>query len=428
MHIEFPFFVFVILVWSKRRYGMKTTATAAGLFAAVYMLASIFVVANWREAIHAYPTWEMTYKGIGLLLMALAALCLTRQRWVQSLFVIASAYVLITVTDALSAIAYLAFDWRLEITEGLLYVVFALAAYFSRKPVTRILGQTKKGWWLLCSVPFLLVGSFFVISAVPVTITQNPAVIPTALVFCGTTIIVYTTFFYMMWQLYKQAQLEQNVMALRMSVTDLEAQNELIQQNERRYALFKHDVRHIMQMISASLSQNDINGANEWLKPLMENVNAGEHYPIRSFTGHTLPDAVLSRYIQKAADMGIDISVRIGGMGPIKADMTELAVVLANALENAVTACESAHEKTIRIDGQQRGAQFFLEIANTYGGEVVLDEETGLPTSASLSPDGGEHSGEHGLGTQSIAFFAQKHEALLQYHIQAPWFRLRLLM
>jgi signal transduction histidine kinase len=292
--------------------------------------------------------------------------------------------------------------------------------YLARQPVIRILSQTKKGWWLLCSVPLLLIGSFILISAVPVTLAQNPARIPAALIFCGTSIIIYITFFYMMWQLYKQNQLEQNVIALRMSVSDLEHQNELIQQSEKRYALFRHDVRHITQMIDTSLMLGDISGAKEWLKPLMENVSDEVAYPTRSFTGHTLPDAVLSRYIEKAAGLGIDIKIRIN-IGFITVDMTELAVVLANALENAVKACPPSG--IIRIDGQQRGAQFFLEIANTFTGEVYIDPETGLPFGP-VADDGKEH----GLGSQSIAFFAEKHKAALQYQVENGWFRLRLLI
>jgi hypothetical protein len=280
------------------------------------------------------------------------------------------------------------------------------------------------------------------ISAVPVTLAQNPARIPAALIFCGTSIIIYITFFYMMWQLYKQNQLEQNILALRMSVSDLERQNELIQQSEKRYALFRHDVRHITEMLSSCLAQNDTAGAAQWLKPLTQNVSADISYAARVFTGHKMPDAVLSRYTERAAGQGIDMRVRIN-MGKINVDMAELAVVLANALENAVKACmqiPTAEEiktgadgkyvekkpRVIRVDGQQRGAQFFLEIANTFEKEVILDPDTGLPSG--LEDDTEDDGREHGLGSQSIDFFAKKHKAVLQYQIENGWFRLRLLI
>jgi signal transduction histidine kinase len=410
MYIEFPFFMMVTLFLSNMRYGVKTTLTVAGLVTALYMPAGIFL----------YPSPDMTYRAAGIVIMTLTALCLTRQRWVHSIFIMASAYMLITVADALSAIGYLVLEWRIIFSQSLLYGILLPLIYIARRPVKGILAQTKKGWWLLCSVPIFMIGCFLLLSAVPVTLAQNPARIPAALIFCGTSIIIYITFFYMMWQLYKQSLLEQNVIALRMAVSDLEHQNELIQQNERRYALFRHDVRHITQMVDGSLAQNDIRGAREWLQPLMENVAAEASYPARNFTGHKLPDAVLSRYIEQAAALGIDIKVRIN-MGKISADMTELAVVLANALENAVKACTPGG--VIRIDGQQRGAQFFLEIANTYSGDVAIDAETGLPTGPAA-----EDGREHGLGSQSIAFFAEKNGAVLQYQIEGGWFRLRLLI
>jgi sensor histidine kinase regulating citrate/malate metabolism len=160
----------------------------------------------------------------------------------------------------------------------------------------------------------------------------------------------------------------------------------------------------------------------KWLEPLTENVNAPLRYPQCEFTGHSLPDAVLSRYMELAKAAGIDITVRI--FGELKTDMTELAVVLANALENAVKACKLlADNRVIKVDGQPRGTQYFLEIANTYAGEVTIDPDSGLP-SGPAADDGKEH----GLGTQSIAFFAHKHGAVLQYQVENGWFRVRLLI
>jgi sensor histidine kinase regulating citrate/malate metabolism len=331
------------------------------------------------------------------------------------------------VVDALSVTSFLILNWRLLFTQGISYLVLAYLIYLARRPITRILSQTRKGWWLLCSVPLLMISSFILISAVPIAIIQNPARIPAALLFCGTSIVIYITFFYMLWQQHKQSQLEQNVMALRLSVSDLEHQNELIQQNEKKFTLFRHDVRHITEMLSSCLAQNDIDGAKQWLKPLTQNISVPLQYISRNFTGYGMPDAVLSRYVEQSKEAGIDISVRLD-IGKAVIDMTELAVVLANALENAVQACkrippEQNKPRIIRVDGQRRGRQFFLEIANTYTGEVMIDEDTGLPTGPTVN-DGQEH----GFGSQSIAFFAEKHGAVLQYQIEDGWFRLRLLV
>jgi Zn-dependent protease with chaperone function len=425
--LEIPFFMLMIFILSKPRFKGVITVPAAVSVTVLYMLASYFTIIGWHQVIYAYPLLDLTYSVASILLMALAALCLTRQRWVQNLFTMASAYVIITVVGSLSAIGYFILGWQPITSQILLYAALLPLIYLARRPITSILAQTKKGWWLLCSVPLFMIGCFLLISAVPVTLAQNPARVSAVLIFCGTTLVIYITFFYMMWQFHKQSLLEQNIITLRLSVADLEHQNEIIQQNERKYALFRHDVRHISQMLSACLSQNDMAGALQWLKPLSDDTAAdGFASPIRSFTGHTLPDAVLCRYIEQAKIAGIDIQVRIN-MGRLLADATELAVVLANALENAVQACkritDDKNPRAIRVDGQQRGAQFFLEIANTYTGDVYINPDTGLP-SGPMADDGKEH----GLGSQSIAFFAEKHGAALQYQIEGGWFRLRLLV
>jgi len=75
--------------------------------------------------------------------------------------------------------------------------------------------------------------------------------------------------------------------------------------------------------------------------------------------------------------------------------------------------------RIIRLDGRKRGRQYFLEIANTYDGEVCFDSETGLPASKGNG---------HGIGSRSIAYFAEKNGATLQYHLEGRWFHLRLLM
>lgn len=87
--------------------------------------------------------------------------------------------------------------------------------------------------------------------------------------------------------------------------------------------------------------------------------------------------------------------------------MTELTVVMANALENAVDACKRLPDdtlRTIRLDGQRRGRQYFLELANTCDGEMAFESDTGRPAN---------YEAGHGLGSQSIAYFARKNNAVL---------------
>lgn len=425
--IEFPFFIFVMLVLSRRRFSDKTTLLAVAALAALYMLVSYVFLFNWYGVIYAHPALDLAYRTAHILLMALAALCLTRQRFVQSLYIMASAYVTITVIDVLAVACRMAAGLPEFAAKCLLYLIICLLIYRARKPFTGILNQTKKGWWLLCSVPLFLIVNFLLLSALPVSLSHNPSALIGALILCGTTVIIYITFFYMMWQLYKQSQLEQNVMALRLSVTALENRNELIRRGEEQFAVFKHDLRHITRMLSDCLERGDWDSVKELLARLDENADSVLTIPARDYTGNQLLDAVLGFYLEQAREWHIEVATHTEPTDRIPADMTELAVVLANALENAVNACRLMPEdapRVIRLDGRRRGAQYFVEIANTFLPDtVIIDSETGLPRShPSESGDG------HGLGCQSIAYFARKYNAPLQFQIENGWFHMRMLL
>jgi signal transduction histidine kinase len=388
------------------------------------MLVSYLIIRNFHYVIYAYPALDLTFNIVNILLMALAALCLTRLRFVQNLFLMASTYVVITVINVLAAVSQLTVGVPEINARILLYIGFSLLIYRARKPFTGIFLQTKKGWWLLCSVPLILIGNFLLISAVPVTLSQNPAAIPAALILCGTTVIIYITFFFMMWEMYKQNQAEQDVMALRLSVSALEHQNELIRRSEQQYALLRHDLRHFTGMMSGCLDNGDANGMRELLAGL--NQSANSILTMHTFFGHTLLDVIINHYMELSREAGIEMTVSAEPLDNVAVDKTELAVVFANALENALKACLEmpleAHQ-AIRFDGRRQGAQYFLEIVNTYAAAVEIDTETGLPV-------GRTHGGEkRGLGCKSIDYFARQNGAVLQFQADADgWFHMRMLV
>lgn len=95
-------------------------------------------------------------------------------------------------------------------------------------------------------------------------------------------------------------------------------------------------------------------------------------------------------------------------------------MVLANALENAIHACgklSGEQEKSIAVR-ILHVPHLVLEVVNTYDGEVQFDNE-GLPAA--------KESG-HGIGTRSIAAFAEKYGAVIDYQADETMFRFRLLV
>ena len=82
----------------------------------------------------------------------------------------------------------------------------------------------------------------------------------------------------------------------------------------------------------------------------------------------------------------------------------DIAVILNNALENAIEACCKAEgKKQIKLRSYVKGSLFFLEIENDFVEEIAIEKESGLPAS---SKGGGKL---HGIGISNIQRCAKKY-------------------
>ena len=100
-------------------------------------------------------------------------------------------------------------------------------------------------------------------------------------------------------------------------------------------------------------------------------------------------------------------------------DESELAIVVANALENAIHANLELPREQREIRCKMVGTpDVMLEISNPCTGNVSFDGK-GLP----LAKKEG-----HGLGVRSISAFCRKNGAVCQFDLKDRWFRLRVVL
>ena len=178
----------------------------------------------------------------------------------------------------------------------------------------------------------------------------------------------------------------------------------------------RHDLRHRLQTAAELVSRGERESALEFLDSAQERLN--ERKAVRWCRPPVL-DAVFSSYFDQAQNQGIPVEARISLPDTLPVDEGELAIVLANALENAIHACQSLPAGARKISCKVIARpSLMIEIANPVAGAVEFDSQ-GLPAAA------GEG---HGLGTRSIAAFCQKHGFLYHFAAKGGWFRLRLVL
>lgn len=126
-------------------------------------------------------------------------------------------------------------------------------------------------------------------------------------------------------------------------------------------------------------------------------------------TGNVVVDAILHLKFQEALGKMPDIKLDVKELmfpGELKIQNYDITVILCNALDNAIEACEKLEkekEKKIRISSFQRGKLFFLRIENSFRGQLIRKEGLEFPGTEK------QDRGLHGIGFLNMKTAVQKY-------------------
>lgn len=135
----------------------------------------------------------------------------------------------------------------------------------------------------------------------------------------------------------------------------------------RRY---RHDMRHHFAAIRGLLVQGDTGQVVEYLNTLEEGLGEIEQ---RSYCRNTVINAVLSTLLSRAERAGIAVSVRAVIPGDIPFESSDVSILLANSLENAVNACMQVKgERTLELSAECTGGKFKWSFYINENGLLVI--------------------------------------------------------
>lgn len=146
----------------------------------------------------------------------------------------------------------------------------------------------------------------------------------------------------------------------------VQAQKNYVEEAQTRYkktTAFRHDVKNHLSVLSGLLKSGDMGQAKEYLKKL-ETVT--EALSVPCYTGNAVVDILLGNKLELARLKGIESEVSVVFPKECKADELDLCVIFANAVDNAVQACEEVKGlKYIYITGERQGDFYMLEFENS---------------------------------------------------------------
>ena len=403
----------MVLLFLDSRYSRRCTIlTVYGTVILVMaVLAIIYRIVGFETTLQIYT---LIAHAPSLLLLFV----LSRFRGWQLVFQLLSAILFCMLIQHGAVLAYYLFGshaWVLILSYAVLSSgVICFLIRFLRPLFFQAMLELRRGWWLICLVMMLYY--VIVIYLIPDYIGSTwggtilkPAI---SLLMVG----FYSVLMFLFSSIQREAEARYSAQLSALQLSALRSRTDAVKATENALRMERHDLRHRLQTVTELIARGDQDAALTFLDAAQKRLD--EQKEIR-WCRPPILDAVFSSYFDQARQRDISVEAKIALPDELPVDEGELAVVLANALENAIHASLRLPPERRKIRCKMVGTpSVMLEVSNACAGDVIFDSN-GLPAARSEG---------HGLGVQSISAFCKKHDAVCQFDLNDGIFCLQIIM
>lgn len=212
-----------------------------------------------------------------------------------------------------------------------------------------------------------------------------------------------------------RSYLEQTQEIMNMQVTQAVREIEALRESQQKTREYRHDLRHHMQYLSNCIENGQFERAQGYIREIYSEIEAGQ---VKAFCENEAANLIFSAFVQRAKEDDISIRIRTGISQNIPICESDLCVLLSNALENALHACQRRKEKglsgTIEVSAYEKNGRFFLQFINSCDGDIPFYR--GLPVTNNRG---------HGIGVRSICAIVERYNGIYSFSVKDNQFILR---
>lgn len=229
--------------------------------------------------------------------------------------------------------------------------------------------------------------------------------------------LLYVEFLlYYLDSVFAQNQLHQTQKSLNLQLTQAVREIQALRASQELAAQYRHDMRHHLQYISTCIESGQQEQAQAYIADIFREIEAQK---VERYCENEAANLILSSFAARAAKAGVSLCVQSSLPPTLAISDSDLCVIVSNALENAIHACQplvaSGRACVIDVRLYEKGGKLFLQVTNPCDGDVRFVD--GLPVT--------DQPG-HGLGVQSICAIVQRCGGVYSFLMQDGKFILRL--
>ena len=201
---------------------------------------------------------------------------------------------------------------------------------------------------------------------------------------------------------------------LLLGTSAAQAQKEIAQlsASQRQASFYRHDLRHHMTFLQNCITDNKPEQALEYIHQICTDLDNSR--VIRYCENDTL-NLILASYAAQAEASGIDLKLSVTAADFSRFQITDLCSLFANALENAIHACENippSKKRYISLRVYEKNNRICIQLVNNYIQDPVFENE--IPIS---------HEPDHGIGVKSMISVVEKYHGVYGFFAENGEFR-----
>lgn len=213
-----------------------------------------------------------------------------------------------------------------------------------------------------------------------------------------------------------RSQLEQTQDSLNLQITQAVREIEHLREVQKKTSAYRHDLRHHMQYLSSCIENGQLELAQKYIHGIYSEIETNQ---VTTFCKNETANLIFSAYAKRAENNGIPIKIQADIPSVILVSESDLCVLLSNALENALHACQKLKETgstgTVEISAYERKGKLLFQIINSCAGDVIFSD--GIPIT---------NTPGHGIGIRSICALVEQYNGIYTFSVENEHFILRM--
>ncbi|WP_373899141.1 sensor histidine kinase [Haloimpatiens sp. FM7315] len=203
---------------------------------------------------------------------------------------------------------------------------------------------------------------------------------------------------------------------LHIQMEAIKHQANIITGNDEKMRIFRHDMRHNVQMLSSLIQNKELHPASQILSKLNEDLI---NIKPMVFCKNSVINSSLLVYINMAQNESIEIISEVDIPENIPFNSCDIALLLANVLENAINASRKQENdnREIQITTRYADKKLALVVKNRFDGEVLFNTAH-MPIAKDIN---------HGIGMNSISTIVSKYNGYMACSHEKGWFTISLM-